>query len=130
MDSNNSLKIPKKLLDEWYGPNGQLARSGFKDIENDKGLLITWSGSPLPEEMKPITSKTDYSSKLYKESQAEYYRMARQFLYSKRFPSLLDKRIWRRHANGKTITVISEEIGKSRNSIQYRITKMRKAFGV
>jgi hypothetical protein len=115
----------KSLQAEWYV---KLAESGFKDIENDKGLLINWSGSALRDDIKPITSKREYSSKLFKESQAEYYRLAAQHLHDGKFKSVLDKVIWSYHVGGLSFRRISEIVFKSKDCIQYKIDIMRKGF--
>lgn len=115
----------KTLQKKWYR---KLQQVGFKDIENSKGLLKVWSGAPLDENLPAITSKTGYSSKIFKESQQEYYRLAGQYYYDKEFKSSRDKEIWRLHALGSSLIDIAAEMRMSKGSIQYRIERMRKEF--
>ena len=131
--SKQSKKL-KHLQSVWYR---RLAKAGFKDIEDENGLVKSWSGSPLPgfsndvngdlisSDLMPITSIKGYSSRLFKESQAEYYRLASQFVYDKTFPSLKDKKIWRYHANGATVAQVAEKFGMTRLQAQRRIEKLR-----
>ena len=115
----------RALQQKWYK---KLEQSGFKDIEDEKGRLKVYSGIGLSEDLPLPVSRTDYSSKLYKESQAEYYRLAGQYLYDKKFKSPRDKQVWALHTQGLSFTVISEKLGLTRDSVKYRIRKMRIAF--
>lgn len=130
MKSNqNSLASLQK---KWYK---KLAAKGFKDIEDDKGRLKTYIAStslhiedhgPIP----PVHRSIPYSSKLWKESQAEYYRVAGQSMFSKDFAGLESsfRRIWALHADGKTVTEIAKLMKMPRTNVQSRICKMRMIF--
>lgn len=115
-----------KLTKKWYK---KLADSGFKDIEDSEGRLKTWSGTSLKEEMlNTITSKTSYSSKLFKESQAEYYRLAAHYYHSKSFKSSFHKKIWKLHSKGATSLAISTLLNISNSVVKYHVKKMREKF--
>ncbi len=112
----------------WYR---KLADSGFEDTEDLDGNLKTWIGHsrlPIEDTMQPITSETSYTSKVWKESQAEYYRLASQYLHDKYFPSEVHKLIWKLHAKGFTFRQIAQRTGMTKNKIQYRIEGMRERF--
>lgn len=133
------MRPSKALIAKWY-KKANAKGSWYQDIENDKGLLKQWSGSPLPgfsftdsgeilnAELKPLSSRKDYSSKLFKESQVEYYRLARQYLYDKPFPSQLHKDIWELHADGMSINAIKRKLKIPWHIVRYRIDSLRKQF--
>jgi hypothetical protein len=104
----------KQLKKKWYS---KLAASGFKDIEDENGMLKEWS-----------SSKKGSSSKLYKESKAEYYRLASQYLWDKQFSCLEDKIIWSYHCSGMSLVDVAKTVRKSKGSVQYAIERMRREF--
>jgi len=122
----------KTLQARWYK---KLKDSGFKDIEDDVGRLKTWSGHAINLNFnEPLAPTRVYSSKVWKVSQAEYYRLAAQFLYNNEFPSdhfypsEWYEYIWSLHVEGLTGVDIGKRLGMSKRAVTYRIRKMRKKF--
>ncbi len=119
----------KLLQSKWYG---KIAKKGFKDIEGPSGMLNEYSGSHYHEEFsQQVGSKTPNSSKVVKELQAEYYRLATAFLNTKRFKKiepLLQKMVWRLHVNGASTREIGTKLGVSTMSVQRRIDKTKVVF--
>lgn len=98
------------LQAKWYK---KLSKNGFEDIEQLDGNLKKWSNK---------------KASVIRDSQAEYYRLAQQYLHSNRFPSKLDKVVWEYHSMGLSIVKISKQMDKSRGSIEWHINKMRAIF--
>lgn len=123
MDKNKKfLELRKK----WYK---RIADDGFVDAETPDGHLKQYSGSTtLREDMPPITKVNNYSTKLWKESQAEYYRQAAQFLWSQGFESERDKQAWFLHSQGDTLSTIGIALGISRGNAQGIIERLRSKF--
>ncbi len=130
----------KQLVAKW---DRVLAKSGFRDIEDrSTGLLRKWSGSPLNTDMEnQLTSIKGYESKLYKESRAEYYRLASHKLHTERFPNTRAKAMWEMHCNGMVPSEIVKRLRRYNrgnrkkyqltiNQVKARIDNMRKVFGL
>lgn len=93
------MKPPKELQDKWYA---KLKKSGFEDIENERGDLKASSTHNLVSHHGEY-----YADKIsFHEGKAEYYRLAGFFLHDKKFESKLDKQIWELHANDRSIREI------------------------
>lgn len=135
----------------------KLAEHGFSDIEDrNTGLLKNWSGTvahdnglPNNEQLNSrglvsldllvqqtesetitINGKASYSSLVWKESQAEYYRLASQFLHEKEFKSIRARIIWQLHSEGFSQYKIAKELKTTRREIRYAIEEMEKEFGL
>ena len=138
------MKPSKALIAKWYKKAKQ---SGFEDIEDEKGMLKSWTGTGLPgfstasnrtgkrhgnyEEGSDLNKGRDPwygQSLLNKQSTVEYYRLARQYLHEKTFKSPLHKTIWELHAEGWSINRIKDELKLPWHIVRYRIDMMRKAF--
>lgn len=115
--SRNNLKV---LQAKWYK---KLKDTGFNDIEDDKGRLINWSGRQLQDDLVQVTSKGSYRA-----SEAEYYRLASQYLHEKKFPSKAHKTIWALHAEGLTQEAIALKLSLPKATVQHRIERLRKIF--
>lgn len=90
---DKSSKDFKKLQNKWYK---KLAKTGFQDIEEDH------HGS---QKLKHYCSNyfwIQYKPERFN-ARAEYFVAAGHFLYSYKFESELEKRIWLRHSEGETI---------------------------
>jgi DNA-directed RNA polymerase specialized sigma24 family protein len=126
---------PKKLQQlqsKWYK---KLEREGFKDIEDQRGRLKTWSGRSLHDEFKgPLPGYhrpgRDYSSLTWKASQAEYFRLANQYIHDCSFPSEQHKIVWTMHAEGRSYKEIGKVTGLSERNAMYRVIRLRKLFGL
>lgn len=94
----------------WYG---KLAQKGFDDIEDNNDMLKVWSSSV---------------ARAFKEPQAEYYRLASQFLYDYKWDCKENELIWHLHSEGFSLTRISIRTGIKRATLQHRIEKIRKIF--
>lgn len=88
-----------KLKKVWYN---KLRKSGFIDCEDEYQRLVEYHS-------------TKYSSRdpVLFHSQAKYYQLAGQLLYSHLFKNAEEKAIWRFHSQGKTLAYIARKIGKS-----------------
>lgn len=94
----------KKLKLEWYK---KLAKSGFRDIENENGRM------DIGKSLHNIVQKYDQNSYAEKE---EYYRLAGRFLWDYPFPSKQERLIWELHSEGVAIDDIYVELKKKRMS--------------
>lgn len=101
-----------KLKAQWYK---KLARAGFDDIEQPDGNLRIWSTRP---------------ASVSRESKAEYYRLAQQYVHEEVFPTKLDRRVWTLHAEGLTNEDVARAIKKSIGSVEWHIKKMRELLGL
>jgi len=80
----------KALTKLWYA---KLKKSGFNDIENDKGQLKDWSSR--------VQRKNEHENLLDSwPGKIAYYDMATTFLNEHSFENNLDKVIWEYHTNG------------------------------
>lgn len=130
MKKRNKKKAKSQQLDYAYWDK-QLELSGFKDIEDRRtGRLKVWSGQiQIQRHTYPFFSvQSGYSSLVWKESQAEYYRAAGQLVFSARFKSKIHRNIWRLHADGFTQEEISRAVGLTERQIRYAISQMRIGF--
>jgi len=126
--NNQTLSQLIKIWDE------KLKQSGFKDIEDRKtGGIKLWSGSVTLKDTnsEPYSTKNyGYTSLVWKESQAEYYRVAGQCLHEAEFKSLQHKLMWQLHAEGLSVSEISKELSISYKKVRYAIEQMQKEFGL
>lgn len=108
----------QELQTQWYQ---KLTKSGFEDIEDEEGRLLKWS--------------THASCSSYAASTEEYYRLAQQFVYDRRFRGRKDKVVWRLHAQGLTVDAIVKRGGRHRvklshGDVERRIERLRgRLFG-
>lgn len=109
-----------------------LKLNGFKDIEErTTGRLRSWSGEISIELNNPeIRASRNYTSIVWKESQAEYYRIAGQLLFIKKFRNDQHKRIWELHSNGLTLKAIAASMGLTQRQVRYAVSCMRIEFGL
>lgn len=121
-------KPPKALIAEWYA---KAKKSGFTDIESANGTLrdADSNNTPLINDNYTIAGARPYLSSLVdKLSRAEYYRLAGQYLYDKKFKSSKHKKVWALHAEGHTIEEVSQILDMPKNTVNYWIVQMRQRF--
>lgn len=111
----------KKLQLKWYL---KLKESGFKDIEDSQGYLISSANHNLG--MTRL--------RLWRRSKEEYYRLAAGVLFERKFPKgrVLSeehyKAVWKLHIEGMSYREIGKIMGLSKSSVQFRIRRMRRIF--
>lgn len=140
------VKPFKELQDEWYA---RLKRSGFDDIENERGELKHYSASDYFENHHAYDIMSQASKEelrlLAIESTTTYYRMASQFLHTHVFKgykmgsktgayllgAALIRHVWELHSNGVVAREIAIAINRERRrkltprQIRAVIDKMR-----
>lgn len=122
----------KQLIKEW---DEKLKSEGFHDIEDrNTGLLKSWSGEVVwdPGEYETPPEKTDgrYSTLVWKESQAEYYRLAGILVHEGIFKSELYKHIWELHAEGISDYQIADKLQLTYRKVRYAVECMQIQFGL
>lgn len=98
---------PEELKVVWYA---KLKKSGFQDIETDRGVLKTWSSRFASKKVQ-----RDYDAKM------TYHYMAAQFLNNYKFASRFERIVWEYHSEAISADDIAEVIFK------LKITKLKKA---
>lgn len=121
----------KQLTRVW---DEKLKKSGFVDIENrSTGLLNTWSGKFFYGTNNSFADKINVDAlkrygSLYRQSEAEYFRLAGQCLHDKEFKSVRHRLIWQLHSEGLSYTEISKELNITARKVRYAIECMAKDF--
>ncbi len=98
----------EQLKKDWYK---KLEESGFKDIEDDLGLLKDWdslrfkksSSGVLPEQMEMIR---------------DHYTRATHLLHEYHFPSLTHRIIWTGYSDGLTLDEIVKQLSKTKHPLK------------
>ena len=130
----------KQLIKEW---DEKLKSSGFKDIEDRKtGLLkhnggdvtvanIGYSLAAYRSDKEPsFAVQRGYSSLAWKESQAEYYRIASQILHEAEFKTPRHRIIWQLHSEGVTQQEIAAILNITRRKVELCLKSMQIEFGL
>lgn len=133
------MKRPsKQLLQKW---DKKLAETGFTDIEDRaSGRLKKSCGTisiakslelslPFPI-VRTLGKPKGYGALVKKQSQAEYYRVASVFLFTKEFKSESYKRIWEAHCEGKSLRGSAKELKLSFRQVRYAVEIMQSEFGL
>ena len=135
------------MIAEW---DKKLRDSGFVDIEDRKtGLLKKCGGDQLrlPEDFERLSccwteieintsmpdhqfSNRGYSSFVWKQSQAEYYRLAAIMCHDGNFKTDREKEIWNLHAEGLSYREIAKKINLTARQVWYSIQNTGKRFGL
>jgi hypothetical protein len=141
----NSKKNLKKLIAEW---DKKLKESGFEDLEDRKtGFLKKCGGDELwepnsfnnfnsawSEHEKTLSaiklSGKGYSTFVWKQSQAEYYRLASIMCHDGVFKTDKEKDIWVLHAEGLSYRQIAKELKLTVRQVWYSIQNTGKRFGL
>lgn len=93
MSNQFNSKEFKDLNAKW---RKKLEKSGFEDIENDRGELRSSDSSEYIRNFDPIAAG----------AKEEYFRRAGFFLYEYKFETELERRIWELHVEGASIREI------------------------
>ena len=109
----------KGLRRQWYD---KIKKTGFRDIENERGELIDHRGSL---DILRLVSSTDVF-----EATRDYFLWASHQLQNARFESPTDRQIWALHADGKTSREIEEVVDYSQSQICVKIKKIRQYLQV
>lgn len=136
----------KKLIEHW---DRKLKESGFVDIEDRRtGLLKKCGGDAnwdpdwfhdLSTNFQEWEGKTvdgiklgskGYSTYVWKQSQAEYYRLVSIYYHEKEFKSDREKRIWGLHAEGISHREIAKKLNLTPRQVLYTINIVEKRFGL
>lgn len=124
----------QSLIKEW---DKKLKDSGFKDIEDRKrDTLKSWAGTSYlvfnKDQEKKIEPQRDYgySTLTWKESQAEYFRIAGHILYEAEFESEQHRLIWQAHAEGLSQVEIAKKLKLTVMVVRWAIQKMAREFGL
>lgn len=130
-------KKVQQLIKQW---DKRLKKSGFKDIESRKTGNIIYSGGDRSyatmDRFDSDVEKTihvedqKYTTRAWKDSQFEYYRLASQFLWEYNFKSLAQRVIWMLHAEGYTNLDIAKAINLTERQVWYSVKKLRKDMGL
>jgi hypothetical protein len=120
----------QQLVKDW---DRRLKETGFCDIEDRKTGLLKKSGGDVvwkPDMFERANQSQDkgYSSITWKESQAEYYRLAGQALYEKEFKNIRMRLIWQLHAEGHSYPEISEVLNLTHDKVRRAVERMAKEF--
>ena len=137
-----STKTLAQLIKEW---DLKLKETGFVDIENRKTNSLRGSGGDVYLGNKTIEMTASdknqieihnggvgrgYTSLIWKESQAEYFRLASHCLYEKEFKNVLERIIWQLHSEGMTYQEISNELKVTLDKARRTIERLAKEFGL
>lgn len=71
-----------------------------------------------------------YSTFVWKQSQAEYYRLAAIFYHDKEFKDCREREIWGLHAEGFSVREIAKKINLTPRQVFYSIQIAGKRFGL
>ena len=141
MNSNKKQNL-RKLIAEW---DKKLKESGFVDIEDRKtGLLKKCGGDKLfePSSFDSLDSNwaelengvkfsgEGYSTFVWKQSQAEYYRLASIMCHDGTFETIREKEIWELHAEGFSHRQIAKKIQLTCRQVTYSVQKTARRFGL
>lgn len=123
-----------QLIKEW---DKKLKDSGFNDIEDRrKDTLKSWAGTSYLDINKNGEFKAEpkanygYTTLTWKESQAEYYRLACQCLHEAQFKNTQYRLIWQLHSEGLSYAEISPILNLTVRKIRYAIEQMAEEFGL
>lgn len=121
MSSPFRTKKFQNLKERWYA---KLAKSDFKDIEQDELNLKEWESHSF---------SARYNRHLFASKEA-YYQLVGQFLYSHPFNTEHQKFIWECHSEGKSTRAISKELKtkkwrpNSKDSVSRTIRQLAKVM--
>lgn len=108
----------KALQAKWYR---KLEKSGFKDLENDKGQLrddtsVRRLKKRMPEDV---------------DARREYYTRAEHYLLEKEAPWVpLDRAIWAAHADGLSYAAIAKRLDVALYVVRRAIERLRREAGL
>lgn len=113
----------------WYA---KLLTVGFDDIEQANGALKGDDNSQLEPtyDRSPISTRKVYSSLVWKQSQAEYYRRAGHYLHDGDFLEPQHKQLWSLHCDGLTYPEIAKKLNITWLQVRHRIYQIRNKAGL
>lgn len=124
----------KQLTKAW---DQKLKESGFKDIEDRKTGLLKHHGGDVNipcfyKSLEPqnLSVNRGYSTLAWKESQAEYYRLASQILHEAEFKTPRHRIIWQLHSEGTTQQEIAAILNITRRKVELCLKSMQIEFGL
>jgi hypothetical protein len=103
---NPNSKQFKALSKTWAE---KLKKSGFKDIEQPDGHLITYETSKYNSSHHNGQSLSAWLT--MKEAQQRYYQLACQFLHDHTFDNDKEKMLWEKHSDGISYREIQKLTG-------------------
>jgi len=129
-NQKQTARTLQQLVKDW---DRRLKENGFRDIEDRKTGLLKKSGGDVywePGQFEHPSEPQDkgYTSITWKESQAEYYRLAGQALHEKDFKNVRMRLIWQLHAEGYSYREICETLNLSHDKIRRAVERMAKEF--
>jgi len=134
MKKKKQNKQLAQLIKEW---DEKLKASGFKDIEDRKrDTLKSWAGTTYltfnKDQEKKIEPQRDYgySTLTWKQSQAEYFRLASQILHEATFKSEQHRIMWELHSEGYSGVEIAKQLNLTYRVVRYAIERMAIEFGL
>ena len=100
MDPNS--KEFKELKSFWYK---KLEESGFKDLENDEGVIAWRKGQTSSDFIHNILSRRGCALQV-----KEHYRFASHYLHKANFKSELERQVWELYCEGLSSRKIVSEL--------------------
>lgn len=97
----------RKLQKKWYK---KLKDEGFKDLEYNETLLVTYDGSRFCPSRTGGLSPTELLTSV--SMKTRYYRLAGYFLYDHKFTDPLERQIWEEHSQGVSYRNIVKKLAK------------------
>ena len=127
---NQRAQTLNTLIKLW---DRKLKNHGFNDIENRRTGQLKKSGGdvlwdPFLYEQPLQENKMGYTSGVWKDSQAEYYRLAGQALHEKEFKNVRERIIWQLHSEGLSHSEICEAINTTLNKVRRSVERMAREF--
>lgn len=86
-----------------------------------------WSPEAFDHAM-PKTQGKGYTTLAWKESQAEYYRLAGHALHEKEFKNIKLRLIWQLHSEGLTYVEIAEALNTTLDKVRRSVEKLAHEF--
>lgn len=114
MSAFDSTKF-KQLKSKWYK---KLVKSGFRDIENSRGDLVDHRST------QDLWRRINGSTEVFDAVQSYFY-WAGDMVSRGVFASMLDKKIWKLHAEGWSTRRIAHDVPLGQWAVSRRIRKIR-----
>jgi hypothetical protein len=128
----------RNLIKKW---DRKLKDSGFDDIENRKTEMLRHNGGDIVVSNalelfeEQLVQRKDgeqrgYSSIAWKNSQAEYFRLAAQVLHTFDFKEVFHRIVWQLHSEGFSLDEITQILRSQRHQIRKIVEKTAKEVGL
>lgn len=129
---NRRAQTLSQLIKVW---DRKLKSHGFNDIENrvtgqlkKSGGDVYWDAFRYEEPIHEKNKNMGYTTATWKESQAEYFRLAGIYLHEREFKNHRFRLVWQLHAEGLSLTEIGEIMNISRDKANRMIRDMAREF--